>query len=211
MEFNINQQVVVIGNSGDPISSEVITVLHHRKDFCIRTIEAQDDLSIISQNNFKGFIIISLPSGRLKDWAEQFLKNNLRNYFSVYYYDSFFAERLGHSIYLEFDFVIAGEQRKINLSNLLDYLRENYWRKIPYSLLKVENGSMTNVMRRILFSLENQNSEDLTLEKISTKLRVRKSLIRKEIKSITDLNFSDLKKLIFDYYQENYPQYYRAK
>lgn len=205
MEFNINQQVVVVGDPGDLVCAEVITVLHHRKDFCLRNIDSPDDLSILLQNNFRGFIIISLPSSKLNRWSEHYFKNGLRNYFSVYYYDSFYAGSLSRSKYLEFDFVIAGKQRKENLSNILDYLTENYWRKIPYSLLQLENGSMTNMMRRILFAFETQNAEELTLDKISANLRVPKSFVRQEIKNVIDLNFSDLKRLVFDYYRKKLP------
>ena len=210
MEFNINQQVVVIGGPGDLGCAEVITILRTRKDFCIRNIDSPDDLSTLIKNNFRGFVVISMPSSKLSEWSKH-LKNGLRNYFSVYYYDSFFAGSLSRSMYLEFDFVIAGKQRRTNLLNLLDYLTKNYWRKIPYSLLKLENGSMTNVMRRILFSFETQNGEVLTLDRISTKLGVHKSSIRQEIKNVIDMNFTDLKKLVFDYYQKNYPKYYSDK
>lgn len=207
MELERNIQVIVIGNPEASICSEVVSVLHKRNNFCIKKIDSPEDLSTLLQNGLRGFLIFTLPANRLDKWSDYLSKNGPWNYFSVYYNDSLFTQNISDSIYLEFDFVIAGKQRKANLSNLLNYLTENYWRKIPYSLLPTKNGSITNLMRRILFSFEVQNPEELTLHKISAKLKVPQSFIRQEITNVIDLNFSDLKKLVLDYYQKNYSQY----
>ena len=211
MDFNINQQITVIGDPENSACAEVITALHDQKDFCIRNIDSPDDLSTMLQNNFRGFFIISHPSDRLNDWLGHFLKNGLRDYFSVYYYDSFFSGDLGRFMHLEFDFVIAGKQRRENLCSLLKYLTGNYWKKVPHSLLRLENGSMTNILRKTLSAFETLNAHDLDLDKIADKLNVSKSLIQQEIKDVIDMNFSDLKKIVFDYYRKNSPEYQNMK
>ncbi len=204
--FDVTTQIVVICDPADPIITEFPVDMYQLEGVKWRFVQEPDELNAILHSAFSGFFIIALPSYKLVEW-NYFIEFELKNYFSVYYYKSFFTRDLGQFLYLEFDFLVAGVERKKRLHSLLTFLIENYWKKIPLSLFQLENGSMTNTIRKVLMLFEtNLDASELTLENIAQKLGINKNILRNELKTVLKISFTELRKQILQYYQDNYPQ-----
>lgn len=197
-------KLMVIGDPEDSIISEIIDAVRSLDEPIVSTFLQPGELPLLLRKNFQGFIIISLPAEKLQEWSHS-IQTVLKDFFTVYYYHSIYVCNLGQFISLGFDFVLAGDQRKSDLPPLLNYLARNYWKKIPSSLLKLENGAVTSNLRKIISAFETTNIAGITLDKISESSGLPPKVIGEEVRKALQMNVSDFKKLVRNYYQRSFP------
>lgn len=203
-------KMVVIGDPEDSILSEIMDAARLLDELPVRTISQPAELAPLLRKNFQGFFIIALPAEKLPEWSHS-LQSVLKDFFTVYYYHSIYVCNLSQFISLGFDFVLAGVQRKNDLSPLLAYLTGNYWKKIPSSLLKLENGAITNNLRKIISAFETADIAGLTLDKISENSGISPKIIREELRNALKMNVSDFKKLVRNYYRRSFPEEFASQ
>ena len=197
-------QVIVISQENEPLIRELIDQLI-RHDFTnLNLAQRPNDLAELISNDFKGFIIFCLPPEELAAWMP-YIDHNLLSMFKIYFYDSLIEEDLNSSLFLQFDYIIAGENKNGILKQQLDFLKMNYWRKIPLLQLGIEQPQLSKLLKKILLTLEKTDINLITLDHISTRLNVSTDTIRNELKDKLNINYSQLKNSLINYYREHYP------
>ena len=198
-------QVIIIGEQDAPVVAEIEILIANRDQMDFRVLNTIKELKNIHKQNLQGFIIFSLPSSKLRRLID-YINTEFQNLFLAFYGKSLFVMTLDNLIHVESDFVIAGEHRKENLIQLLRYLELNYWKKIPLSLLNLENGSITKNMRRIIFAFEILDPADYNLQKISKKTGLLNNVIKQEIQRAVQMTFTEVKNQILSYYKNYFPE-----
>lgn len=202
----MSQQIALIAESeNDPIVTEIVNEL--RRQEIPRVIFARDprELEEVIKNNFKGFFIFAYPTQNLYKW-QSFFSEYLQPFYKIYFYKSFHIQSLMHFRLLDFDFVIAGEARRRDFSDTLEYVCINYWKKIPLSLFGDLPDGMSDLAYNILHLMERSDLKRLTLERMSSKLGISRDCLKQEMRQVFGLNFQQMKALMYEYYRERYSE-----
>ncbi|MEJ2636731.1 MAG: hypothetical protein P8184_15740 [Calditrichia bacterium] len=191
----------IISEEEDPVIDEVTVQLENTSLNHYSVISERTQMQEFLSEYDCSFFIICLSADNFKKWQPVF-SDSLEKYFTVIYYPSFIIKNPDEWKHIRTDFLIAGEERYKDLGKLLQFLKENHWRKIPDSLFNFTNGKYSNLMREILFTIEFSNDKNFTLDKLAIKLNSTHNEIRKEIKRIANLNFKEFKARISAYYNK---------
>ena len=81
----------------------------------------------------------------------------------------------------------------------------NYWRKIPLLRLGIERDKFSNLLKKIILTIEKTDINLITIDHLSSKLNVSSDTIRQELKDKLNINYSQLKSSLISYYREHYP------
>ncbi len=154
---------------------------------------------------FKGFFIFCLPPADIKNWLDG-MQEKFLNFFKIYSYDYLVEDDIDSSVFLLFDYIIAGEQENGILSRQLEFLKSNYWRKIPISKLGFQKVQGSKLIAKLFQILERTDINLANLDQLSRQLNVSKDIIRVEIKKNLSMHYSELRSTLIDYYQEYYPE-----
>jgi hypothetical protein len=200
----MSPQVIIVSNEDELLLRQLIDELI-RHDFTnLKLVQEQNALLNLINPYFKGFIIFCLPPDDLRHWMP-FINGRLSNYFKIYYYNSLIEEDVSASMFLNFDYIIAGESKDAILSYQLDFLKSNYWRKIPLRHFGIEQTQISKLLKKIILTIEKTDINIVTLDHISASLNVSSETIRQELKDKLNINYSELKESLINYYRENYP------
>jgi hypothetical protein len=125
-------QVVIIAKKNDPSLNNLLNTLkqHSIRDY--RIIHSKTQLNEIDKANLRGFFIFCIPPSEIEEWL-QHLDDKFLDLFKIYHYNYLMEGKIDTSLFLNFDFIIAGEQENGILHRQLDFLKSNYWRKVPLS------------------------------------------------------------------------------
>jgi len=187
-------KVAIISKKEDPIQEEISSILNKKNaEYFVLTHPSQSGPEYF--DNMFGFLIIALPGKDLQIWLNK-LDKDFNKFFKIYYYKNLSTIEPTPNLFPYFDFIVVGEQRKTNLSRLIDFLSENYWKKIPSNWVREKYGKFHPLMQNILFLISISKEENITLDYLSQKLRVDKEDILKEIKQSSGMNFKQFKKII---------------
>jgi hypothetical protein len=197
-------KITVISRQDEPLLQELLDELHQRGFHGIPVCEQRSELKNYLQSEYKGFFIFCLSPHAVKNWYRP-ITHDLINYFKIYYYHSLLAQEIKTSIFLYFDFLITGEAKNHTLSTQLNFLEQNYWKKIPLKLLGIRRSRVSRLLQNIIKIMEIADVEDITLDHVSRKLDLQPQIVRQEIKNRLNMNYLDLKNTILKYYHQNYP------
>jgi hypothetical protein len=197
-------QIIIISNEDEPLLKDLIDELVRHDFTSLKRVYDHDNFSHLLDSEFKGFLIFCLSPADLARWMP-YLKNRLLNYFKIYYYNSLIEENVDSSMFINFDHLIVGESKNGILSYQLDFLKMNFWRKIPLFHLGIEHSQISKLLKKIIYTIEKSDINVMTLDLISTKLNISSEIIRQELKNKLNMHYSDLKNSLIDYYRENYP------
>jgi len=200
----MSPQVIIISNEHEPLLKGLIDELVRHDFTSLKLVYDHDKLSQLLENEFKGFIIFCLSPPDLSRWIP-YLKSRLLNYFKIYYYNSLIEAEVDSSMFINFDYLIVGESKNGILSYQLDFLKLNYWRKIPLMYLGIEHSQVSKLLKKIIYTIEKSDINVMTLDHISNKLNISSEIIRQELKNKLNMHYTDLKNSLIDYYRENYP------
>ncbi len=197
-------KVIIISRKNEPALQQLLHVLKQQEYECPTIVHAKNELKNLETSNFKGFFIFCLPPLEIKEW-KQFLEDKLPNFFKIYCYNFLIEHKVDSSIFLNFDFIIAGEEENGALNKQLDFLKLNYWKKIPVTRMGLHNVQRSKLLIRLFRMLERTDINSITLNQISKNLNVSKHRIRKEIMCKLNMHYSDLKIFLIQHYREYYP------
>jgi hypothetical protein len=113
--------------------------------------------------------------------------------------------KIDTSLFLNFDFIIAGEQENGILHRQLDFLKSNYWRKVPLSKFGLKRVPDSNLINKLFKILETSDINITSIDQVSKKLNVSKEVLRKEIRKNLSIHYTDLTSILLEYYREVYP------
>ena len=198
-------KVIIISRKNEPSLQHLMHLLKQLDYECPTIVNTKNKLNDLETGNFKGFFIFCLPPSEIKQW-KQFLEDKILNFFKIYCYNFLIEHKIDSSIFLNFDFIIAGEQENGVLNRQLDFLKLNYWKKIPLTRLGLNNVQQSMLLMRLFRILERTDINSISLDQISKKVGVSKERIRREIKNKLNMHYSDLKFSLIQYYREYYPE-----
>jgi len=205
MNIYMNPQVIIITEKNDLYLNRLINVLRdHQLDY-YKVIDSRDKLKEIETENLKGFFIFSLPPSEIKKWL-QFLDDKLLDYFKIYSYNYLLEDKIDTSVYLNFDFIIAGEQENSILHRQIDFLKSNYWRKVPLSKLGLKKFPDSKLIGRLLQLIEKTDIDITSFDQLSKKLNVSTDTLRREIRRSLKIQYPELRSFLLNYYRENFPE-----
>ena len=202
--MEMKPQITLISAPDEPLLQELLGELQQHNFHAIHRCEQPGELKKFLRPDYRGFFIFCLSPAALTNWYRQ-IRQDLVNYFKIYYYHSLRAEEIGKSIFLYFDFLISGETKNHALAMQLNFLEQNYWKKIPFYLLGIKQAQMTILLQNIIKTLEIADVQDITLDHVSEKLGLRREIVHQEIKNQLNMRYMDLKNTILNYYRQNYP------
>ena len=108
-------------------------------------------------------------------------------------------------VFLNFDYIIAGEYKNDTLGRQLDMLKTNYWKKIPTNFKGLTKEHRSKTLVNILRIIERTDLNTITIDKIAQQLNLSKQVVAQEIRDKFKMNFVDFKLQLLDYYRQNYP------
>lgn len=198
-------RIVIIGHKNEPALINLVHTMEDKYFKCKEFIHSRKELRDFNTSDFKGFFIFCLPPGEIKIWLRG-LEEKFLNYFKIYHYDYLIEEDIDSSVFLLFDYIIAGEQENGILHRQLEFLKANYWRKIPISTLGFQRVQGSKLIAKLFKIMERTDINLTNLDQLSRKLNVSKDLIRVEIKKNLNMHYSELRTVLLDYYREYYPE-----
>jgi hypothetical protein len=201
----MNPKAIIVANKREPFLNKLFVVLDEHKIECQGVIHSRKNLQDIDMQNFKGFFIFCIPPSEIKDWLTD-INNRYLDYFKIYNYNYLREDNLLTSVFLYFDFIIAGEQENGILHRQIDFLKSNFWRKIPLSKIGLKKVSDSNLIWELFKLLERIDLNSTSFDKLSKKLNVSKETLRTEINKSLKMQYSELKSFILKYYKENFPE-----
>ncbi len=201
----MNPQVIIISKKNEPSLNYLLYALREHKIECHEIIHSRADLNEIDTVNFRGFFIFCMPPSEIKKWLHN-LDDRFLNYFKIYSYNYLIEDKIDTSVFLNFDFIIAGEQENGILHRQLNFLKSNFWRKIPYSKLGLKKVPDSKLIRKLFKILERTDINITGIDQLSKKLNVSNEILRREIKKELKMHYPELRSHLIDYYREYYPE-----
>jgi hypothetical protein len=198
-------KVIIISKRNEPSLQQLMQILKELNYECPTIVYTINKLKNLKTDNFKGFFIFCLPPSEIKEW-KQLLEDKIPNFFKIYCYNFLVEHKIDSSIFLNFDYIIAGEEENGILNKQLVFLKLNYWRKIPVTKLGMKNGHRSMLLMKLFRMLERTDINSITLAQVSKQLNISKDRIRREIKCNLNMHYSDLKFFLIQYYREYYPE-----
>ncbi|MCK4559554.1 MAG: hypothetical protein KAV45_07200 [Calditrichia bacterium] len=201
----MNPQVIIISKKNEPSLNYLLYALREHKIECHEIIHSRVNFNKIDTVYFRGFFIFCIPPSEIKKWLQN-LDDRFLNYFKIYSYNYLIEDKIDTSVFLNFDFIIAGEQENGILHRQLDFLKSNYWRKIPFSKLGLKKVPDSKLIGKLFKILEKTDINITGFDQLSKKLNVSKEILRREIKKNLKIQYPELRSLLLDYYREYYPE-----
>ena len=201
----MNPQVILISKKNEPSLNYLLYALGEHAIECHEIIHSRVNLNEIDTVNFRGFFIFCMPPSEIKRWLQN-LDDRFLNYFKIYSYNYLIEDKVDTSVFLNFDFIIAGEQENGVLHRQLDFLKSNYWRKIPLSILGLKKVPDSKLIMKLFQILERTDINITSFDQLSKKLNISKEILRREIKKTLKMQYPELISLLHDYYREYYPE-----
>lgn len=97
--------------------------------------------------------------------------------------------------------LIIGENRKANLRDLLDGVKENYWRKLPYQELGIQYGGLSPRMKRVMRYIESAPLAECNINSLSSYLSISAGYFSQEFKRETHRSFRSFMQDVLDHYE----------
>jgi len=97
--------------------------------------------------------------------------------------------------------LIIGENRKASLSDMLDGIKENYWRKLPYQKFGIQLGSLSPRMRLAMHYVESAPIAECNISSLSSYLRISAGYFSQEFKRETHKSFRSFMQAVLDHYE----------
>jgi len=197
----MNPEVIIISKKHEPALNHLHRALREQEIDCKTLVYSREALEKLETKDFKGFFIFCLPPAEITAW----LKDNeckFLNHFNIYHYDHLVADKIDHSLFLMFDYMITGMHEYKTLVKHLRYLKINYWRKIPTTKLGLQRMPASNLIDRLFRLLESLDVNTTDLEQVSKKLHVNNHKLQKEIKQHLNLQYCELKSVLVKHYEE---------
>ncbi len=201
----MSPKVIIISKKNEPSLKHLVYALEERHIKCDDFIHSKSELKEFDIANFKGFFIFCLPPSDIRNWLKG-LEEKFLNFFKIYSYNYLVEDDIDSSVFLLFDYIIAGEQENGILNRQLEFLKSNYWRKIPISKLGFQRVQGSKLIAKLFHILERTDINLTNLELLSKQLNVSKDIIRVEIKKNLNMHYSELRTTLLQYYQEYYPE-----
>lgn len=98
--------------------------------------------------------------------------------------------------------MIIGENRKANLEELLEQIKENFWRRIPYEQLGIDYEELSPRMKRVMQYIESEPISDCNINALSTHLNISAGYFSQEFKRETNKSFRGFMQTVLDYYEK---------
>ena len=194
-------EVIIIAKKGEPALSQLYRALREQEIDCRTVVHSREALVALNTANFRGFFIFCLPAADIAEWTKD-IECKFLNYFKIYHYNSLVADDIDSSLFLMFDYMIAGTQEYETLIKHLRYLKVNFWRKIPATKLGLQRQPASHLLSRLFRLLERMDVNATSLEQISKRLHVNNTKLQKEIKHYVNLQYGELKSVLVKHYEE---------
>ena len=201
----MNPQVIIITEKNDFSLNRLLNVLRDHQIDYYKIIYSKDELKEIETVDLKGFFIFSIPPSEITKWLQS-LEDKFLDYFKIYCYNYLLEDKIDTSVFLNFDFIIAGEQENGILHRQIEFLKTNYWRKVPLSRLGLKKLPDSKLIGKLFQVLERTDISITNFDQLSKKLNVSKETLRREIRKDLKIQYPELKTLLLGYYKENYPE-----
>lgn len=201
----MNPQVIIVTKKNDLSLNRLLNVLRDHQIDDYKIIYVTDELKEIETDNLKGFFIFSIPPSEIPKWLES-LEDKFLDYFKIYCYNYLLEDKIDTSVFLNFDYIIAGEQENSILHRQIDFLKTNYWRKVPLSRLGLKKLPDSKLIGRLFQILERTDISITDFDQLSKKLNVTKDTLRREIRKDLKIQYPELRTILLGYYRENYPE-----
>jgi hypothetical protein len=199
----MDPEAIIISNKDEPALIHLLRALREQKIGCQEIIYTIDRLKEINLQDFRGFFIFCIPPPELKQWLCN-LEKKILNHFKIYSYDYLVEDDINSSVFLIFDYIIAGEQEYSTLIKHLQFLKYNYWRKIPFTKLGLQKAPDSRLISKLFHLLERIDVNSTSLQQLSKELKVSKAELQLKIKKYLNINYSQLKSLLIQHYGEYY-------
>lgn len=98
--------------------------------------------------------------------------------------------------------MIIGENRKEDLNELVEQLKNRYWRKIPYERFGVDIDSLSPRMKKAMLFIETAPIAQCNINSISEHLSISPGYFSQEFKRETDKSFRSFMQQVIDYYEK---------
>jgi hypothetical protein len=197
-------EVIIISKKDDPSLNYLLYVLTEHKIEYHNIIYSKSSLEKIDLANFRGFFIFCIPPSEIKNWLQN-LDERFQDFFKIYSYNYFIEDEIDSSVFQKFEFIVAGEQENGILNRRIDFLKSNYWRKIPFSRLGLKRTTGSKLIGKLFHILEETDISITSIDHLSSKLNVSKETLRREIKKNLKIQYPMFRSLLLNYYKEFYP------
>jgi len=197
-------EVIIISKKEDPSLNYLLYVIKENKIKCHDIIYTRSCLDKIDLANFRGFFIFCVPPSEIKKWLQN-LDERFQDFFKIYSYNYFIEDKIDSSVFQNFEFIVAGEQENGILNRRIEFLKSNYWRKIPCSRLGLKRKTESKLIGKLFQLLEETDINITSLDHLANRLNVSKETLRKEIKKNLKIHYPVLRSLLLNYYEEFYP------
>ena len=184
----------------DQIRNESIKIIENAGDIKIKNIESIDELDEDNDLiNFLFVLVSELNPELLQRITEVQLK--VPGLSSIFYNNSLnFVEFPLNSGKSKIKMII-GDNRKKNLEELINSLKENYWRKIPYSKMGIEMENLSPRMKNVIQYIETAPISECNINAIASYLNISAGYFSQEFKRETKKSFRTFMQNVLDYYE----------
>jgi len=184
----------------EQIRNESFEIIENAGDIKVQCIGSIDELK--DDNDLLNYLFV-LVSDLNQDILHRITEVQLRvpGLSSIFY---------NHSLnFVEFPFIssnskvkmIIGENRKSNLDDLINNLKDNFWRKIPYQKLGIIIENLSPRMKNVIQYIETAPIGECNINAISSHLNISAGYFSQEFKRETKKSFRTFMQNVLDYYE----------
>ena len=184
----------------EKIRTESLEIIENVGDIKIKCVESIDQLK--DDNDLINYLFV-LVSDLNQDVLQRITEVQLKvpGLSSIFY---------NYSLnFVEFPFIssnskvkmIIGENRKSNLEDLINKLKDNFWRKIPYDKMGIKLENLSPRMKNVIQYIETAPIGECNINAISTYLKISAGYFSQEFKRETKMSFRTFMQNVLDYYE----------
>ena len=190
---------LVISND-NKIREEVTFIIKNSGDLKIRYLDSIDELDENSLFFNYLFILISdLDHNVIKRIIES--QSMIPGLSTIFYNHSLNFIELPEFASSSKVKMIIGENRKKNLKELLEQIKNNFWRKIPYEKFGIDFDDLSPRMKKVMQYVETYPINECNINALASYLNISAGYFSQEFKRETKKSFRGFMQKVIDYYE----------
>lgn len=182
------------------LKNEIVRVFSNVSGIQARFFSELDELSS-SLHVSVPFLILIAEGKNLPPGALHTIHENFPQIYLVYYSPFLKLNASGYSDFIQFNHIIAGDNREESLSLILLDLIKNSWKKIPYEKMGFSYETLSTRMKKVMNFVESQDLKDCLTAKIARELEISQGYLSQEFKKETGLSFRLFMQKLMDHYE----------
>jgi YesN/AraC family two-component response regulator len=148
------------------------------------------------------FMVLVTEGKNLKSFPFHTIHECFPQIYMVYYSSVLNLNASRYADFIQFNHIIAGDNREESLKVILNDLITNSWKKIPYDKFGFAYENLSTRMKKVMNFIESQDLKDCLTAKIARDLEISQGYLSQEFKKETGLSFRLFMQKLMDHYED---------